>query len=170
VESEGKPPEDAPPPDATQIGEKREENAKPRGRPFTPGNQAAVGHGRPKKDFDLVTRCQELTPDIIEHYGARGAVAETGADVEMGKVVVAYGHGRPKATHEHTGPGGGPIQIAAVRTTEQKRARLRELERRAQERMTAGQPPALPAAALEGDDQEDDEPPEGGADGAPSAE
>lgn len=168
MESDGNPAGNDNGDDATRSDGKREENAKPRGRPFEPGNQAAVGHGRPKKDFDLVTRCQDLSEDIIEHYGLRGARAETGAEVEMGKVVVAYGYGKPRARHEHSGPGGGPIQVEAVQTTEQKRARMRALARGAAARVTTAEPAeptALPAVT-----EDEPGPEEPTPDGAPGAE
>lgn len=170
MESDGNPAGNDNGDDATRSDAKRAENAKPRGRPFEPGNQAAVGHGRPKKDWDIVTRCQDLSADIIEHYGLRGARAETGAEVEMGKVVVAYGFGKPHARHEHTGVGGGPIQIEAVRTTEQKRQRLRQIAREAAARVTTAEPPALPAQEAAAADEPEPGPEEPTADVAPGAE
>jgi hypothetical protein len=122
----------------TQRKNKRPGNAK-RGRPFAPGNQAAKGKGRPKKDFDLETRTRELSPEIIERYAIMGRRAKTTAEVTAGRVVLAYAWGNPRARVEHSGPGGGPIPMSSMdkMTSEDIRREL---------------------AALEGDEQSDDEP------------
>jgi hypothetical protein len=85
------------------------------GRPFPPGNRANPS-GRPKKDFDLVTRCRELTPDIIERYGKLGKGAKSAAEVQAGKVVIEYGYDKPKQRTELTGKDGAPIGIVADST------------------------------------------------------
>lgn len=70
--------------------------------------------GRPKKDFDLVTRCRELTPDIIERYGMLGARAKTAGEVLAGRIVLEYGNDKPRQRTEITGPGGLPLAAPIV--------------------------------------------------------
>jgi hypothetical protein len=159
--------------DLPRLGDKREENARRRGRPFEPGNQAAVGYGRPKKDFDIETRCKELSQDIIEHYATMGKTATTGPEVEAGKVVLAYAHGKPRVRLEHSGPGGGPLQVEAVRTTEQKRARMREIARGAAARVMQGAQTSLPAMGEGGEEVsagDEQDPEDAGPDGAPGSQ
>lgn len=79
-----------------------------RGRPFLPGNNANP-LGRPKKDFDLVTRCRELTADIIEHYATLGRTARSGYAVRAGEIVLHYGNDKPRSRAEVTGKDGGPL-------------------------------------------------------------
>lgn len=99
----------------TRMGENSKGSAKrrPRGKPFPKGKTGNPA-GRPKQDFDLVTRCRELTPAIIERYGAMGARATNGAEVLAGKIVVEYGHDKPRQRHEVTGPDGTPLNPARV--------------------------------------------------------
>jgi len=93
-------------PNPTKIGKK-----KPRGKPFKRGAPSPNPDGRPKKDFDLVTRCKELTPAIIERYAIMGATATTAAEVSAGKVVIAYAEGLPRQRTEITGLDGEPLKI-----------------------------------------------------------
>jgi len=100
---------------ATRAGKNSDGSAKrrPRGRPFSKGETGNPA-GRPKKNFDLVTRCRELTPDIIERYAKMGALARSGADVMAGKIVIEYGHDKPRQRHELTGPNGAALNPARV--------------------------------------------------------
>jgi hypothetical protein len=137
----------------TRKTENRQKTGKRGGRRRTtwePGVPSPNKDGRPKKDFDLVTRCRELTPAIIEHYGQMGANAITGADVMAGKVVVEYGNDKPRQRTEITGKGGGPIQFADEKLTREEMKR--EISRLEAE--------AAAAEAEEGGD-EPDEPPDG---------
>lgn len=97
---------------AVRKAKKTPAKRKPRGRPFKKGAPSPNPKGRPKKDFDLVTRCKELTPDIIERYAVMGASAMSSADVSAGKVVIAYAEGLPRARAEISGPNGAPLKIS----------------------------------------------------------
>jgi hypothetical protein len=90
-------------------GDKVERRGGKRSTSFKKGQPSANPKGRPKKDFDLVTRCRELTPAIIEHYGKMGASAETAAEVLAGRVVLEYGNDKPRQRTELTGPNGAPL-------------------------------------------------------------
>lgn len=179
MESEGKAPADAPGDDATRSDGKRADNGDgispaeraardAKGR-FGKGNQAAVGFGRPKKDFDIETACMAWTPDIVEHFGYQGTIAQTGAQVEMGKAVLAYHLGKPRVRIEHSGPGGGPMELT-VRTTEQKRARLREIQRGAAARIAQVTQAELPGMEGDGDAGDEQGPEDAAPDGAPGSQ
>jgi hypothetical protein len=79
------------------------------GRDFKRGEPSPNPKGRPKKEFDLVTRCRELTPPIIERYAKLGRAAQTAAHVLAGRVVIEYGHDKPRQRTELTGPDGAPL-------------------------------------------------------------
>jgi hypothetical protein len=99
---------------ATQPGKNSGGTAEAkRGRQFSKGASGNPS-GRPKKDFDLVTRCQELTPDIIERYAEMGARAKSTADVAAGRVVIEYGYDKPRQRHELTGANGKALQGVSV--------------------------------------------------------
>ncbi len=93
----------------TENSGKSAKRRKTGGRDFKKGAPSPNPKGRPKKDFDLVTRCRELTGPIIEHYGRLGRRARTGAEVLAGKVVIEYGHDKPRQRTELTGPNGAPL-------------------------------------------------------------
>lgn len=76
---------------------------------WKPGIPSPNKAGRPKKDFDLVTRCRELTPDIIEHYAKLGRTARGGYAVKAGEIVLHYGNDKPRARAEITGKDGEPL-------------------------------------------------------------
>ena len=85
---------------------------KPRGRPFEKGDARA---GRPKGTPNKVTvEIRELARSMILDEGYQKKLR---ADLHSGKLpppLVAllfhYGFGKPKETHELTGPDGGPIE------------------------------------------------------------
>lgn len=83
------------------------------GRDF-PKGKSGNPKGRPKKDFDLVTRCRELTPDIIERYGMLGARAKTAGEVLAGRIVLEYGNDKPRQRTEITGKDGAPLAAPIV--------------------------------------------------------
>jgi len=101
----------------TRATENRRKTGKRGGRNRTTwkkGDPTPNPKGRPKKDFDLVTRCRELTPDIIERYAEMGARAKTGPEVLAGKIVIEYGHDKPRQRTELTGPNGAPLAVPVV--------------------------------------------------------
>lgn len=96
---------------------------------FERGNQAARGKGRPKKDFDLETEAQVLSPPILRRFAAMGARGVFPHDVAAGRVVLAYAYGNPRERKEVSGPNGGPVPMAAVAlTTEEARRELEAIE------------------------------------------
>jgi hypothetical protein len=67
--------------------------------------------GRPKKDFDLKEKCQELTPSMLQTIIsiANDQEQKTADRIECCKFIVAYGHGRPMQKQELTGVDNSPL-------------------------------------------------------------
>lgn len=98
----------------TENSGKTAKRRKTGGRDFKRGEPSPNPKGRPKKEFDLVTRCRELTGPIIEHYGRVAARAKSGWQVMAGKVVIEYGHDKPRQRTELTGKDGAPLPSSVV--------------------------------------------------------
>jgi hypothetical protein len=73
---------------------------------FSEGNRAAVGYGRPKKDWDIETEAINWSVPIVTRFGMMGATARSPQDVAAGKAVLAYAHGMPRQRTELTGKDG----------------------------------------------------------------
>lgn len=77
---------------------------------FPAGNNANPG-GRPKKDFDLRDKCQDLTPAMLDQIVriANDESEKTANRIECCKFIVAYGHGKPMQKQELSGPDNMPL-------------------------------------------------------------
>jgi hypothetical protein len=67
--------------------------------------------GRPKKNKDLVTRCQDLTEKVLDNLEE---IVEQGKPLERikaGEIILAYGHGKPTQRTELTGQNGDELRI-----------------------------------------------------------
>lgn len=101
------------PPKNGRVKAKTKRSAKPpergardeKGR-FGEGNKAAVGFGRPKKDWDIETEAINWSVPIVARFGMMGATARSPQDVAAGKAVLAYAHGMPRQRTELTGKDG----------------------------------------------------------------
>lgn len=57
--------------------------------------------GAPRKDWVLIAKCQDMSPKIIDRLYAI-VMDKTGREaVEAAKIILAYGHGRPRETVKH---------------------------------------------------------------------
>ena len=61
---------------------------------FKPG-QSGNPSGRPKQNKDLVERCRDMTPKVLDTMQLileRGKAMER---IKAGEIILAYGHGKP---------------------------------------------------------------------------
>lgn len=78
---------------------------------FQPGNQAAVGNGRPRLDRDFKERCRAAVDaecvqkwiDEVRNMGEHW--------VKCSELLAAYGYGKPAQAVEVTGKDGGAIEV-----------------------------------------------------------
>jgi hypothetical protein len=86
-----------------------------------------VPDGTPKERrvVDLESLCRVHTEQNINRlvgYARSKDVADTTV-MEAIKILLSYGHGRPKQPKEHSGPEGGPIQLLIRDLVEEARAK-----------------------------------------------
>jgi hypothetical protein len=94
----------------------RKSKARVRGKPFEKGDVRA---GRPKGTPNKITiEAKELARELVENPAYRSRLK---ARLLKGKLAPAmetmlwhYAYGKPKETHEVTGPDGGPIEFERI--------------------------------------------------------
>ena len=79
---------------------------------FQPGNQAAVGNGRPRLDKAFKERCRSaVDADVIQRW--IDEVRNGGEQwVKCSELLAAYGYGKPSQAVEVTGRNGEPLQFS----------------------------------------------------------
>lgn len=104
-------------------------NLPPEGRRFGPGNQAAKGFGRPKSNAEMRELCRDETGTVITKWKVILLRSNGAAAVRAGELLMAYAWGKPN--QPIVGANDGPIAVRAVLTSDERRARLRELAQKA---------------------------------------
>ena len=64
------------------------------GKPFRKGQSGNPG-GRPKKRKELSERCKGMTYKVLDEYEAILDHGKPGDKIEVGKIILAYGYGKP---------------------------------------------------------------------------
>lgn len=117
------------------LRRRRATKNKPRGKPFPPGNQAAKGHGRPPLPPEYKLAMEDLGPRGLQALANIIEDPTYPRHEQACEYVVNRWKGTPTTRIEQSGPGGGPIAVKTVLTSDEKRARIRALEEAARERL-----------------------------------
>jgi hypothetical protein len=83
-----------------------------KGTPFKPG-QSGNPSGRPKVPLDLVAKCKDITPEVINFWIdlMRDSNEKAADRLRASENIIERGFGKARQAMELTGEDGGPVEI-----------------------------------------------------------